>query len=138
MSKVIKSFLFFAVIIATIIQQACTSGNQQKNQFELLNSETTGLSFSNSPVPTLYLNAFNFMYFYNGGGLAVGDFNNDGLQDVFFTANMEANKMFLNEGNFTFTRMVRHIHLCRIAICDLVESQCDIYSDMTLLSVTLA
>jgi len=42
------------------------------------------------------------MYFYNGGGVAVGDFNNDGLQDLFFTANMGSNKMFINEGNFRF------------------------------------
>ena len=48
------------------------------------------------------LNVFNYMYFFNGGGVASGDFNQDGLVDLFFTSNMNSNKLFLNEGNFKF------------------------------------
>jgi hypothetical protein len=96
---------FFHLIVGTsiILQlQNCSSKKEPLNQFELLTRERTGLSFINHPAPTQYFNAFNFMYFYNGGGVSVGDFNNDGFQDAFFTANLASNKMFLNKGNFEF------------------------------------
>ena len=89
-------------IICIIITQSCSPKQDITPQFELLTGEKTGLSFTNNPTPTQYFNAFNFMYFYNGGGVAVGDFNNDGLQDLFFTANLAPNKMFLNLGDFAF------------------------------------
>ena len=70
--------------------------------FELLTQETTGLTFENAPKLSEELNVFNYMYFYNGGGLACGDFNNDGRPDLFFTANLDYNALFLNEGNMRF------------------------------------
>ena len=70
--------------------------------FILHESESTGVDFSNDLELTLDLNIFNYMYFYNGGGLGSGDFNNDGLIDLFFTANIGDNKMYLNEGDLKF------------------------------------
>ena len=96
----IYTILLGAGIMLT--SQYCSFKQDRPNQFELLTGERTGLSFMNHPEPTQYFNAFNFMYFYNGGGVAVGDFNNDGFQDVFFTANLSSNKMFLNKGEFNF------------------------------------
>ena len=97
MKKII--IVFFIVLNGFM---SCDHKKEMSHQFELLTAEHTGLLFNNNPIPSQYFNAFNFMYFYNGGGVAVGDFNNDGLQDIFFTSNMEANKMFLNEGNLKF------------------------------------
>lgn len=81
---------------------ACNPSNNSKSQFELLTNEDTGLNFINDPQQTLDFNVFNYMYFFNGGGVSVGDFNNDGLQDVFFTSNMDANKLFINKGDLKF------------------------------------
>ncbi|MEL6941514.1 MAG: VCBS repeat-containing protein, partial [Bacteroidota bacterium] len=81
---------------------ACENNTSSNAQFELLRQEQTGLDFQNILTQTAEFNVFNYMYFYNGGGLAAGDFNKDGLVDLYFTANMSENKLFLNEGNLHF------------------------------------
>jgi hypothetical protein len=62
----------------------------------------TGIDFANNIHNTRDFNIFTYRNFYNGGGAAIGDINNDGLADVFFTANMGSNKLYLNKGNFQF------------------------------------
>jgi len=64
--------------------------------------ENTGINFSNIVTDSKDFNIFTFRNFYNGGGVAIGDINNDGLADIFFTANMGSNKLYLNKGNFKF------------------------------------
>lgn len=70
--------------------------------FRLLGKEKTGLNFDNTPRQSAELNVFNYMYFFNGGGVAAGDFNRDGRIDLFFTANTGPDKLFLNEGDLRF------------------------------------
>lgn len=70
--------------------------------FELLNPEKTGITFSNSINESYTNNILNFEYLYNGGGVAIGDINNDGLPDVYFTATIGSNKLYLNKGNMQF------------------------------------
>ncbi len=62
----------------------------------------TGIEFANRVNDTKELNILKYRNFYNGGGVAIGDINNDGLSDVFFTANQGSNKLYLNKGNFQF------------------------------------
>lgn len=64
--------------------------------------DSTGVGFMNTVHDTADLNILNYRNFYNGGGAAIGDLNNDGLPDLFFTANQGANKLYLNKGNFKF------------------------------------
>jgi len=78
------------------------AANAQDTRFKVLPAEQTGLKFSNTIVETEGLNVLSYEYFFNGGGTAVGDINNDGLPDLFFTANMGDNKLFLNLGNRKF------------------------------------
>ena len=70
--------------------------------FELLRQAQTGLTFKNTLTLTPEFNVFNYMYFYNGGGLAAGDFNGDGLIDLYFTSNQEDNALYLNDGDPRF------------------------------------
>jgi enediyne biosynthesis protein E4 len=70
--------------------------------FEALESTQTGLNFSNKLTPRADFNMFKYMYFYNGAGVGAGDFNNDGLTDLFFTSNQHQNKLFLNKGKLKF------------------------------------
>jgi len=72
--------------------------------FQRLNAEETGLHFSNTIKENLETidNLFDFDYFYNGAGVGVEDFNNDGLLDIFFCGNQVPNKLFLNKGNLKF------------------------------------
>jgi len=68
--------------------------------FQLMDS--TGIDFNNKVVDQQMDNTFLFRNFYNGGGVAIGDVNNDGLPDVFLTSNMRENKLYINKGNFKF------------------------------------
>ncbi len=70
--------------------------------FEVLKDDKTGLHFNNRVLPTENFNMFNYMYFYNGSGVGAGDFNNDGLIDLFFASNQGDNKLYINEGNLHF------------------------------------
>ncbi|MCB9283465.1 MAG: VCBS repeat-containing protein [Lewinellaceae bacterium] len=70
--------------------------------FELKKTEDTHLNFVNELPVEVDLNIFNYLYYYNGGGIAVADFNNDSLIDVYFTSNLGKEKMFLNQGGLTF------------------------------------
>ena len=78
----------------------CSKKKSDPTLFSL--EEKTGISFSNTILNTAGFNIFNYRNFYNGGGVAIGDINNDGLSDVLMTSNMGSNKLFLNKGNFRF------------------------------------
>jgi enediyne biosynthesis protein E4 len=94
----LKKILFSLCLIA------CFSCSKERNEglFELMDKSETGIDFINKIENTEEGNIFNYRNFYNGGGVAVGDINNDGLSDVFLTANMGSNKLYLNKGNFHF------------------------------------
>lgn len=83
--------------------QIITSAASQLDfRFKLLDSTQTGIDFSNDLEVDLTLNIFNYLYYYNGGGLAAADFNGDGLQDLLFSSNLGAERMYLNQGEMKF------------------------------------
>ncbi|WP_268122959.1 VCBS repeat-containing protein [Roseivirga pacifica] len=81
---------------------ACQKAPEQPKRFALLSAEETGIDFKNSLKPTKGFNILEYLYYYNGGGVSAGDINNDGLVDLYFTANQGPNKLYLNKGNFQF------------------------------------
>ena len=70
--------------------------------FDILMSEETGINFVNKLTESLTANGLLYQYYYNGGGVAVADFNNDGLQDAYFVSNLYSNALYLNEGDLKF------------------------------------
>lgn len=96
-------FNWYLLIIFGVILSACSKQEGEGDyRFELLTSDQTGIDFSNTLKPTKDLNIFYYMYFYNGGGVGAGDLNNDGLIDLCFTANQEANRIYLNKSGLRF------------------------------------
>lgn len=70
--------------------------------FQEMPTQTTGVTFANNLKEDETFNLVEYLYFYNGGGVAVGDINNDGLADIYLSANQQSNKLYLNKGNWTF------------------------------------
>lgn len=77
-----------------------SSGSDMK--FTKLKSSQTNVDFSNEVVESNAFNFINYVYIYNGGGIATGDINNDGLVDIYFTSNQGSNKLYLNKGDMKF------------------------------------
>ena len=98
--------LFFCGIPVLFFLAGCNArtGSQQAGNtlFSLLPAASTGIGFVNRVEDGKEMNIFNYHNFYNGGGVAAGDINNDGRPDIFLTANQQANKLYLNKGNFVF------------------------------------
>ena len=84
-----------------------TTVSAQQKLFKMLSAKETGIDFINEINESEDLNVLAYEYFYNGGGVAVGDVNNDGLLDIFFTSNMGSNKLYLNLGNMKFKDITR-------------------------------
>ena len=92
-----------AYIISFLNFFSCAEKTQDKQTlFTEIPSSQTGIDFVNKVKNQKKFNIFKYRNFYNGGGVAIGDINNDGLADIYMTANMGPNKLYLNKGNFTF------------------------------------
>lgn len=95
-----KIICYLCILSGLNLLSACNSASKENELFELKNN--TGIDFSNTIQDAKDMNIFNYRNFYNGAGVAIGDINNDGLADVFFTANQGSNKLYLNKGDFKF------------------------------------
>ncbi|NVJ47987.1 MAG: VCBS repeat-containing protein, partial [Cytophagia bacterium] len=78
------------------------SGKKSQLLFDKIDPEDSGITFANQLTYTEQLNPYTYRNFFNGAGVALGDINNDGLLDIFFTGNMVENKLYLNKGNWKF------------------------------------
>jgi len=94
--KILNSWLF------ATFSFLCLVSCEEKTAFKSLPMDLTHVNFNNEITENDSFNILDFEYVYNGGGVALADFNNDGLSDVFFTGNMVPNRLFLNQGGMTF------------------------------------
>ncbi|HMQ05947.1 MAG TPA: VCBS repeat-containing protein [Saprospiraceae bacterium] len=95
--KPLPHFFFFILLLTS----SCRKDNPEA-LFTLLDSELTGIFFRNDVPYTEEFNTYTYRNYYNGGGVALGDINNDGLIDIYFTGNLGDNKLYLNKGNWVF------------------------------------
>ena len=95
-----QSFVQLLFIAFVYIIIGCNQSD--KKLFTKVSTSKSNINFKNLLVEDEEFNVSNYPYFYNGGGVAVGDINNDGLPDIFFTGNMVKNRLYLNKGNFEF------------------------------------
>ena len=109
---------FYSLLFISLVCAFCTNNTKLEKQqldltsvvveekkepiFSLVPSNQSGINFTNFNKENNDYNYFAYEYFYNGGGVATADFNNDGLLDIVFTANMASNKLYVNKGNFSF------------------------------------
>ena len=102
-----KQFLHIAYCFLSIFffqLQGCSSDNVL---FTEISSSTSGINFRNAIAETDSINVLEYEYVYNGGGVGIGDFNRDGLADIYFTGSIEKNGLYLNKGNFRFQDITR-------------------------------
>ncbi len=90
--------LFPILFISVFFVISC----QNKNQMVLVPETQSQIKFNNKVIESDSLNILNYEYMYNGGGVAIADFNRDGKEDIYFTGNVVSNKLYLNQGDFVF------------------------------------
>ena len=100
-SNFYRSFCLYGLVASLL---SCVSPKKEKGStlFTEIGSEQSGINFVNALPFDKDFNIYTYRNFYNGGGVALGDVNNDGLIDVYLSSNLKANKLFLNKGNFRF------------------------------------
>lgn len=94
----LHSFIFGSAFLLVLI----SSCREKDGMFIQKSPDQTGIEFTNQLFEDDSINIFDFANIYNGGGVGVGDFNNDSLPDLYFTGNMVSNKLYLNKGEFRF------------------------------------
>lgn len=102
MNKNLIAFISLFFLLIGCAEKSQLTPPEKPTLFTLLPSTETGIDFSNTLTEGPNTNILVYEYFYNGGGVAAGDINNDGLIDLYFTSNMGDNKLYLNEGSMKF------------------------------------
>lgn len=96
MRKGLLSLCFALYVLSAIAQ------TPRKTLFKPVPSAESGVNFTNALRESPVLNIITYEYYYNGGGVGLGDFNNDGLVDIYLSANMQPGKLYINKGNLKF------------------------------------
>jgi len=95
-----------SLFIITLAFTGCTKKDSSKTKaaiyFENVPAKHSNIDFTNTLIHQDDLNIIEYLYYYNGGGVAIGDINNDGLEDIYLTANQTSDKLYLNLGNLKF------------------------------------
>lgn len=137
-----KPFNLYSLSAIIIICSLVSSCKDHNTMFHLVSSDRSGIHFNNHIVENDSVNPIDVTNIYNGGGVGIGDFNNDGLQDIYFTGNLVSNKLYLNKGEFKFEDITKQAGVegggkwCRgVSVVDINnDGWLDMYVCTTLLS----
>ena len=99
MKLIVHAFIVFVILLGLF---ACQEDGSSGSLFTLKDNQSIGVEFSNNLTATPEFNVYKYRNFYNGGGVGLGDINNDGLIDVYLISNQSSNKLYINKGNFEF------------------------------------
>jgi hypothetical protein len=99
-----------AAWVVVLALASCKPRTHARPLFELLTPEATGVTFTNK-LPETGFDIVTYLYYYNGGGVAVGDVDGDGLPDLYFTSNIGPNKLYRNKGNYQFEDITHRAHV---------------------------
>jgi hypothetical protein len=124
-----KSIYFFSFILSLQLISCDSKTENNSTLFELLSSEKTKIDFINNISYTNEFNIYTYRNFYNGGGVGLGDVNNDGLLDIYLTANQLPNRLYINKGNFVFEDVTETAKLSGNRAWSTGVSMVDINSD---------
>ena len=102
MKKIIYTILIVLAVCYSCTEEKVIVEEKAAIYFEALSADSTGIQFANNLKHSDDLNIVEYLYYYNGGGVAIGDINNDGLDDIYFSANQSTDKLYLNQGNLKF------------------------------------
>ena len=99
---------YLSIILLLVALLSCS---KKDTLFKEISPKKSNIIFENKLNQTEEFNLIEYLYFYNGGGVAVGDINNDGLNDIYLSANQEENKLYINKGNFIFEDITEKANL---------------------------
>ncbi len=104
MSQKVNSTCFYCILVVFLSCQRdkVTDKENPSHLFESIPSSQSGITFINEIPENSRMNSMVYEYFYNGGGVAIGDIDNDGLSDIYLTSNLKSNKLYKNKGDFRF------------------------------------
>lgn len=117
------------VIIVLILLCPSCSRENKNNRFSLLDSNRTGVNFRNLLKETEQFNVFEYGYFYNGGGVSIGDLNNDNLPDIYFTGNMVGSHLYINQGDFKFAEIAKEAGVFAEGLWNTGTTMADVNAD---------
>ncbi|MEX1241050.1 MAG: VCBS repeat-containing protein [Cyclobacteriaceae bacterium] len=116
------------LILSLIVLSSCKKGSDVK-LFTELSPDDTGINFKNLVRETEEFNVLIYGYFHQGGGVAIGDVNNDNLPDIYFTGNMMASKLFINKGNWEFEEVAEKAGLRAEGLWNTGTTMADVNGD---------
>ena len=125
----LSSILLIGITFLIIFSNCRNTNVSTDKLFSSLPEHLTGISFSNDLEHTEEFNAYLYKNFYNGGGVAVGDVNNDGLADIYFCGNQKDNQLYLNQGEFKFKDITKSANVASRNVWSTGASMVDVNGD---------